>query len=148
MSRPKVFVTRCIPDAGLRRIEAACDADVWDGDLPPPYETLVERTRGCAGLLSLLSDRVDAALLAACPDLRVVSNYAVGHDNVDTAACAVRGIPVGNTPDVLTDATADMAFCLLIAAARRLGEVRGVESARAALRANYARLLGGPRANA
>ncbi len=120
MSRPRVFVTRIIPEEGLARVRAACDADVWDGPLPPSYETLVERTRECDGLLSLLTDRVDAALMDACPRLRVISNFAVGFNNIDIAAATERGLPVGNTPGVLTDATADMAFCLLIAAARQL----------------------------
>ena len=118
--KPKVFVTRRIPAAGLDRIRAACDAEVWDGPLPPPYAVLVEKAAPCDGLVSLLTDRIDAALLDAAPRLRVVSNYAVGFNNVDVAAATARGVLVGNTPGVLTDATADMAFCLLIAAARRL----------------------------
>jgi glyoxylate reductase len=122
--RPKVFVTRRIPDAGLDRIRAACDADVWPDPLAPPYETLRERAAGCDGLVTLLTDRVDAGLLDAAPRLKVVSNYAVGFNNVDVAAATARGIAVGNTPGVLTDATADMAFCLLIAAARRLPEAQ------------------------
>jgi lactate dehydrogenase-like 2-hydroxyacid dehydrogenase len=105
----------------LRR---SLDVDVWAGSLPPPYEQLVERTRGCAGLLSLLTDRVDAALLDACPELRVVSNFAVGFDNIDVAACRSRGIAVGHTPGVLTEATADLAFALLISAARLVPEAQ------------------------
>jgi len=124
MSRERVFVTRLIPEAGLERLRDACEVDVWGDPLPPPHETLVERSRGCVGLLTLLTDRVDAELLDACPDLRVVSNFAVGHDNVDVAACAARGVAVGNTPGVLTEATADLAFALLIAAARHLTEAR------------------------
>ena len=126
--KPKVFVTRRIPAAGLDRIRAACDAEVWDGPLPPPYEVLKEKAAGCDGLASLLTDRIDAALLDAAPRLRVVSNYAVGFNNVDIPAATARGVLVGNTPGVLTDATADMAFCLLIAAARRL--VDGCQYAR------------------
>src|SRR5438270_2118353 len=118
--KPRVFVTRRIPAAGLDRIRAACDAEVWDGPLPPPYATLREKAAPCDGLVSLLTDRIDAALLDAAPRLRVVSNYAVGFNNVDIPAATARGILIGNTPGVLTDATADMAFCLLIAAARRL----------------------------
>jgi glyoxylate reductase len=118
--KPRVFVTRRIPDAGLGRIRAGCDAEVWDEPLPPPYAVLKERAAGCDGLVSLLTDRIDAALLDAAPRLRVVSNYAVGFNNVDMPAATTRGVRVGNTPGVLTDATADMAFCLMIAAARRL----------------------------
>src|SRR2546423_1474381 len=121
-AKPKVFVTRRIPAAGLDRIRQHCDAEVWPEQLPPPYELLREKVAGCDGLVSLLTDKIDAALLDAAPRLKVVSNYAVGFNNVDVPAATERGIAVGNTPGVLTDATADMAFCLLIAAARRLVE--------------------------
>jgi glyoxylate reductase len=90
--------------------------------MPPPYATLKEKAADCDGLVSLLTDRIDPALLDAAPRLKVVSNYAVGFNNVDVPAATARGVVVGNTPGVLTDATADMAFCLLIAAARRLME--------------------------
>jgi glyoxylate reductase len=122
MARPKVFVARRIPDAGLGPIRERCDTDVWPDRLPPPAEVLREKVRDCDGLVALLTDKVDAALLAAAPRLKVVSNFAVGFNNVDVAACTARGIPVGNTPGVLTDATADIAVTLLLAAARRLGE--------------------------
>ena len=121
--RPRVFVSRIIPDEGLTAIRAACDMDLWEDDLPPPRDELLRRVAGCDGVLTLLTDRVDNELLdAAGPQLRVVSNYAVGFDNVDMAACARRGIPVGNTPGVLTETTADLAWALLMAAARRLPE--------------------------
>ncbi len=91
--------------------------------MPPPRDELLRRVRGADGLLALLTDRVDDELLdAAGPGLRVVSNMAVGYDNIDLAACARRGVPVGNTPGVLTEATADLAFALLLATARRLPE--------------------------
>lgn len=119
---PKVFVARRIPDAGLDRIAREAEVDVWPDRLPPPPEVLRDRVRDCDGLVSLLTDRVDAALLAAAPKLRVVSNFAVGVNNIDVPACTARGVRVGNTPGVLTDATADIAVTLLLAAARRLGE--------------------------
>jgi len=119
-AKPTVFVTRRIPAAGLDRIVAACAAEVWTDPLPPPYEVLRQKVASCDGLVSLLTDRIDAALLDAAPRLKVVSNFAVGFNNIDVAAATARGIAVGNTPGVLTDATADMAFCLLIGAARRL----------------------------
>jgi glyoxylate reductase len=119
-AKPKVFVTRRLPAAGLDVITSQCDAEVWPGDLPPPYETIRAKIADCDGLVSLLTDRVDAALLDAAPRLKVVSNYAVGFNNIDVPAATARGVAVGNTPGVLTDATADMAFCLLIAGARRL----------------------------
>ncbi len=123
MTRPRVFVARVIPDAGLRPVTQACDADVWPDELPPPRDELLRRIAGCDGVLTLLTDRVDAAFLdAAGPGLKVVSNYAVGFDNVDVPECTRRGIPVGNTPGVLTETTADLAWALLMAAARRLPE--------------------------
>ena len=121
--RPRVLVTRRIPDEGLARVTRETDADLWEDELPPPRDELLRRVAGVEGLLSLLTDAVDDELLdAAGPQLKVVSNYAVGFDNVDVAACTRRGIPVGNTPGVLTETTADLAFALLMAAARRLPE--------------------------
>src|SRR5262245_22692482 len=120
--KSKVFVTRLIPEAGLNRIRQHCEADIWPEQLPPSYVLLRQKVAGCDGLLSLLTDRIDAALMDASPRLKVVSNYAVGFNNIDVPAATARGIAVGNTPGVLTDATADMAFCLLIAAARRVCE--------------------------
>jgi lactate dehydrogenase-like 2-hydroxyacid dehydrogenase len=121
--RPRVFVARRIPDEGLDPILAACDADVWADDLPPPRDELLRRIAGCDGVLALLTDRVDDEFLdAAGPGLKVVANYAVGFDNIDVAACARRGVAVGNTPGVLTETTADLAFALLMAAARRVPE--------------------------
>ena len=119
----RVFVTRRLFGDAL----AELDADVWEGDLPPSPEELRERASACEGLLCLLTERIDAALLDACPRLRVIANYAVGTDNVDLEACAARGIPVGRTPDVLTDATADLAWALLLAVARRLPEAMAGE---------------------
>jgi len=106
-------------------IEEACDADIWPSDLPPPRRALLDRVRDVDGVVSLLTDPIDAAVIEAAPRLRVVSNCAVGVDNVDVQAATRRNIPVGNTPDVLTDATADLAFALLLAAARRI--VEGVQ---------------------
>src|SRR5712692_58617 len=122
MNKPKVFVTRLIPAAGLEQVREYCDADIWTEPLPPPADVLRRKVSDCEGLLSLLTERIDGALLDAAPRLRVVSNYAVGFNNIDVPAATERGIAVGNTPGVLTDATADMAFCLLIAAARRVVE--------------------------
>jgi glyoxylate reductase len=121
--RPRVFVTRIIPDEGLDRIRAACEVDLWTDELPPPRDELLRRAAGMDGLLTLLTDRVDAELLdAAGPQLRVVSNLAVGFDNIDVPECTRRRIPAGNTPRVLTETTADLAFALLMAAGRRLDE--------------------------
>ncbi|CAN5862580.1 D-glycerate dehydrogenase [soil metagenome] len=122
-ARVRVFVARVIPAAGLEPVVEATGADVWPDELPPPRAELLRRVAGVEGLLSLLTDRVDDELLdAAGPQLKVVSNFAVGFDNIDVPACTHRGIPVGNTPGVLTETTADLAFALLMAAARRLPE--------------------------
>jgi glyoxylate reductase len=120
--KPKVYVTRSVPEVGLDKVQAACDAEVWEGELPVPREILLEKVAEIDGLYCLLTDRVDAVLLDAAPNLKVVSNYAVGYNNIDVEACTSRGIPVGNTPGVLTDTTADFAFTLLTAAARRVVE--------------------------
>ncbi|HEY1777261.1 MAG TPA: D-glycerate dehydrogenase [Solirubrobacteraceae bacterium] len=117
-----VFVTRALPGAALERLRQIHAVTLWPGVLPPSPESLREALAKTEGLLCLLTDRVDAALLDAAPKLRAIANYAVGTDNIDLALTAARGIPVGVTPDVLTEATADLAFALLLAAARRLPE--------------------------
>ncbi|MFH1184386.1 MAG: D-glycerate dehydrogenase [Chloroflexota bacterium] len=128
MRKPSVFVTRGIPEKGLRLVLETCEAEIWPQETPPAADDLLRMVRGKDGLLALLTDIVDAQVMDAAPHLRVISNCAVGVDNVDLAAATARKIPVGNTPDVLTDATADMAFALLLAAARRI--VEGVEYVR------------------
>ena len=123
MSKPSVFVTRRIPEKGLEMIRDFCEVDLWAGELPPGRDELLKHVKGMDGLLSLLTDKVDGELMdAAGEQLKVISNLAVGFDNIDVPAATARGIPVGNTPDVLTDATADFAFTLLLAAGRRLLE--------------------------
>ncbi len=117
----RVFVTRVLPGDALERLASEHDVEVWPGPLPPSPQELRAEAAASDGLLTLLTDRVDAALLeAAAPRLRVVANYAVGSDNVDLAAAERHGVTVGVTPDVLTDATADLALALLLAAAREL----------------------------
>jgi glyoxylate reductase len=118
----RIFVTRELPGPALARLTQDHETTVWPESLPPSYEQLREHTAHAHALLSLLTDRVDAELIAASPNLRVIANYAVGYDNIDVAAAAAHGIQVGNTPDALTDATADLAFALLMAAARRIPE--------------------------
>ncbi len=122
MARPKIFVCRKIPDLALQAIAATCEVDLWPEQLPPPPDELRARIRDCDGIVSLLTDRIDGPLLDAAPRLKVVSNFAVGFNNVDVAACTAHGVCVGNTPGVLTDATADIAVALLLAAARRVSE--------------------------
>jgi glyoxylate reductase len=120
---PKVFVARAITGNALQRLtDAGHEVEVWPGNLPPHPTELREALTDAAGLLSMLTERVDTALLDAAPQLKVIANYAVGFDNIDLVAARERGIAVGVTPDVLTDATADLTFALLLAAARRLPE--------------------------
>jgi glyoxylate reductase len=123
MAKPKVFVTRAIPDKGLNMLRDFCEVDLWNAELPPTRAELVQHIRGVDGLLCLLTDKIDNEVMEeAGPQLQVISNHAVGFDNIDIDAATARGIPVGNTPDVLTDATADFAFALMMAAGRRIVE--------------------------
>jgi glyoxylate reductase len=129
MTKAKVYVTRIIPDAGLKLIQEFSDAVIWEEELPPPRDVLLRQTQDADGLVSLLTDRIDAELMDACPRLRVVSNMAVGFDNIDVPEATSRGVLAGNTPGVLTETTADFAFALLMAAARRV--VEGADYVRA-----------------
>jgi glyoxylate reductase len=118
----RILVTRDLPFEALDRLKAEHDVDVWEHPEPPPPEALRERARPAHGLLTMLTEKVDEPLLDAAPDLRAIANMAVGTDNIDVDAATRRGIAVGNTPGVLTDTTADLAFALLLAVARRLPE--------------------------
>ena len=123
MSKPKVLVTRVIPDKGLDLVKGFCEIDLWEGELPPSRDELLQRVQGVDGLLCLLTDKVDGEVMdAAGEQLKVISNFAVGYDNIDVSAATARKIPVGNTPDVLTDSTADFAFTLMMTAGRRVLE--------------------------
>lgn len=118
----RVVLTRKIPNAGIDLLrQAGVDVDIWPGSLPPTRSELLELVVGAAGIGSLLSDKIDAEVMAtAGPQLKVVANYAVGFNNIDTKAAAARSVQVGNTPDVLTDATSDVAILLMLGAARCL----------------------------
>ena len=118
----RVFVTRRLPGDALDRLAAEHEVEVWPEQMPPGRDELLARAPELEGLLSLLTDPVDAELIEAAPRLRAISNYAVGVDNVDLEAAAARGIPVGNTPDVLTDTTADLAVALMLGISRHLVE--------------------------
>jgi len=120
----KIFITRVIPEFGLNLVrEHFPDCDIWADELPPSRAQLLERARGADGLLCLLTDKIDGEVMDAIgKQLKVVSSMSVGVDHIDVAAATERGIPVGNTPGVLTDATADQAFALMLSAARRVVE--------------------------
>ncbi len=123
MKKPRVFVTRIIPEKGLEMVRNEADVEVWQNPFPPPYQTLVQKAKGMDALLCLLTDKIDENFMAAMgPQVKVISQMAVGFDNIDVPAATARGIPVGNTPGVLTDTTADFAWSLLMAAARRVAE--------------------------
>ena len=121
----RVFATRQLPGDAFQALlaDADCQVDVWPGDAPPPRPDLLAGVADADGILCLITDAIDEQVLdAAGAGLKVVSQMAVGVDNIDTAACAARGIPVGRTPGVLTDTTADLAWALILATARRLVE--------------------------
>ena len=116
----RVFVTRQIPGPALERLKQRHHTAVWPDREPPSYEQIRTQAQTADGLLTMLSDRIDRELITAAPQLKVISNYAVGYDNIDTRAAGEHQVAVGHTPDVLTDATADLAWELLLALARGL----------------------------
>ena len=120
MTRPRIFVTRAMVGDGLHRLAESADVTVWPDADPPPPPALLEHAQRSDGLLTTISDRIDGAFLDAAPSVRAVSQLAVGYDNIDVPAATERGVIVCNTPGVLTDATADLAFALMLAHARRL----------------------------
>ncbi|GJD18709.1 Glyoxylate reductase [Rivularia sp. IAM M-261] len=121
MTKPKVFITRNLP-TNLSILQEFADVEVWLERQPPAYEVLLSKVRGINGLLCLLTDKIDEQLIETATNLRVISQMAVGYDNIDVGAATARKIPVGNTPGVLTDATADLTWALLMASARRIVE--------------------------
>jgi glyoxylate reductase len=121
MSQPKIFITRRLP-IELEQLQQIATVEVWTFRQPPPDDVLLEKVKAIDGLLCLLTDKIDRQLIAAGTSLKVISQMAVGYDNIDVAAATARGIPVGHTPGVLTDATADFTWALLMAAARRVVE--------------------------
>lgn len=123
MTKPRVFVTRQIFSEAIDAIAQVADVQVWQDELPPSRDELMGKVRGVDGLLCLLTDTIDAKLMEfAGPQLKVISQIAVGFENIEVAEATKRGIPVGYTPDVLTQTTADAAFALMMVAARRLAE--------------------------
>jgi glyoxylate reductase len=122
VSRPRVFVAKRIPSVAMSRLEEACDADVHDSAADLTAEELIARLQDRQGLVSVLSTPVNRAVLDACPSLKVVANVAVGYNNIDVAAARERGVIVTNTPDVLTEASADLTWALILGITRRVVE--------------------------
>lgn len=122
MPKYKVYVTREMPERGLKIIKEEFDAEVWSDYAPPPKKVIIEKAAKVDALATLLSDKIDAEVFDAAPKLKIVAQMAVGFDNIDIPEATKRGIYVTNTPGVLTETTADFAFALLIAAARRVAE--------------------------
>ena len=120
--KAKVFITRRLPDIDLDKLEQIAEVETWNQTQEPPYSLLLEKAKKIDGLLCLLTDRIDKQLIETATSLKVISQMAVGYDNIDIAAATARGIPIGNTPGVLTNATADLTWALLMAAARRIVE--------------------------
>jgi glyoxylate reductase len=118
----RVFVTRRIPDEGLALMRKNFETFVWKLDRPPSPKEIVEKAKDCVGLVSLLSDTIDGDTIKALPRLKVIAQYAVGYDNIDIGAATKRGIIVTNTPGVLTETTADLAWALIMTASRRIAE--------------------------
>ncbi len=122
MTKPKVYISRKIFPEALERIGRETDMEVWPDEFPPPYATLAEKAGQADGMLTMLSDKLDANLIERAGNLKVISSMAVGYDNIDVAAATRRGIRIGYTPGVLTETTADLIFALLMAAGRRIVE--------------------------
>src|SRR4029453_12965978 len=120
--KPPVLISRLLPEPAVTLARSRASVDAYDQDAPMPRGELLKRLADRQGLVCVISEVIDQALLDACPKLRVVSNVAVGYNNVDVAACTKRGVVVTNTPDVLTDTTAHFAWTLLVAPPRRLAE--------------------------
>ncbi len=131
MTHPHIFICRRLPQIGMDMLLPNTQATVWPDELPAPRAELLAQVRQAEGIVSLLTDRIDAEVMDAAPRLRVIANVAVGYDNIDVPAASARGIAVTNTPGVLTESSADCAFALLMAAARRIPE--GRDYARAGL---------------
>ena len=121
-NRKKVFVTREILPEGLELLKKNFDVDLWTDYAPPSKETIKEHIKDADAILTMLSDKIDAEIINAAPKLKIIAQLAVGYDNIDLEAAKKRGIYVTNTPDALTDASADFSFALLMAITRRVVE--------------------------
>ncbi|MGQ4910726.1 MAG: glyoxylate reductase [Candidatus Thorarchaeota archaeon] len=119
---PSVFFTRKIPRSGIERVQSRFDTEVWESEIPPSKEEIIQHAESCEGLVTLLSDPITSEVIESLPRLRVIAQYAVGYDNIDVAAATARGVIVTNTPGVLTETTADLTWSLIMAVSRRIVE--------------------------
>ncbi|MEM2083344.1 MAG: NAD(P)-dependent oxidoreductase, partial [Nitrososphaerota archaeon] len=120
--KPKIFISRKIPDRGLNKIKEYFEVDLWPKYAPPSKTQIIKRIKNVDGMVSLLSDKIDAEVMDAAPYLSIIAQLAVGYDNIDINEATKRGIYVTNTPEVLTETTADFAWALMMAVARRVVE--------------------------
>ncbi|MFW9935573.1 MAG: 2-hydroxyacid dehydrogenase [Candidatus Thorarchaeota archaeon] len=120
--QPKVFVTRTLLEPGLSLLKKHCQVEVWPKEMPPPKSVIIQKAQVVDGLVSFLTDSIDKEVIDACNHVKVISQVAVGYDNIDVAAATAKNIIVTNTPGILTETTADFAFALLLATARRVAE--------------------------
>lgn len=118
----RIFVTRRIPGNGIKRLQESFEVEVWESEQPPTKAEIISRAKGCYGLVTLLTDRIDKTVFGALPNLRIIAQYAVGYDNIDLAEATRRAIVVTNTPDILTETTADLTWALIMSTARRVTE--------------------------
>src|SRR5213082_1022466 len=126
MPKPKVFATHGLFDVARQILQKSCDVQYWTKPERPPREEVLQRVKDKEGLICLLTEKVNEELLKAAPKLRIAANVAVGFDNIDVAACTKRGVAATNTPGVLDETTADFAWTLMMAVARRLGEAEAL----------------------
>ncbi|MHA1906135.1 MAG: 2-hydroxyacid dehydrogenase [Candidatus Thorarchaeota archaeon] len=118
----RVFVTRKLPGSALDRLKHKYEVDVWEKEVPPTNANIIDRAKGCFGIVTLLSDKIDSDLIQALPDIKIIAQYAVGYDNIDIQVATKKGIIVTNTPGVLTETTADLTWALIMSTTRRIVE--------------------------
>ncbi|MFW9909653.1 MAG: 2-hydroxyacid dehydrogenase [Candidatus Thorarchaeota archaeon] len=118
----RIFITRRLPGPSISRLKERFEVEVWENEIPPTSKDILARASSCSGMITLLSDKIDASLIAQLPKLRAISQYAVGFDNIDISEATQRGIIVTNTPGVLTESTADLTWALILATSRRIVE--------------------------
>ncbi|MFW9918718.1 MAG: 2-hydroxyacid dehydrogenase [Candidatus Thorarchaeota archaeon] len=120
--KKKVFITRRLPGTAISKLDGICEVDVWDEEIPPTRDDIIDRASNCSGLVTLLSDDINGELIESLPNLEIIAQYAVGYNNIDIDTASAKGIIVTNTPGVLTETTADLSWALILSCARRIVE--------------------------